>query len=97
MTNIVRLFFKIDFDTENVNYFRFVTHIKYFAERVILKNATIESSDDSLFEIIKEKYNNAYECVKIISKHMKDKYDYEISKEEMLYLMIHIQRVVYNK
>lgn len=93
--NIVKYFFKVEFDIKSVNYYRFITHIKFFAQRVILKNAYLESSDDSLYEIIKAKYVNAHECVKKIEEYIKTNYDYEISNEEKLYLMIHIERVVY--
>lgn len=93
--SIVKYFFNVDFDTKSVNYYRFITHIKFFAQRVILKNAYLASSDDSLYEIIKEKYINAYNCVLKIEDYISKNYSYEISNEEKLYLMIHIERVVY--
>lgn len=34
VVNIVKYFFKIDFDEEDVYYFRFITHLKFFAQRL---------------------------------------------------------------
>ena len=95
ISNIVRYFFNVELDSTSVNYYRFITHIKFFSERVILKNSSIETNDDSLYEIIKKRYVNSYHCVKKIEKHLLDNYNFIISNEEKLYLMIHIQRLVY--
>ena len=47
--------------------------------------------------MIKIKYPIAHECVKKVEKFIKEKYTYDLTKEEKLYLMIHIQRVTENK
>ena len=35
VVNIVKYFFKIEFDEDDVYYYRFVTHLKFFAKRLI--------------------------------------------------------------
>ena len=49
--------------------------------------------DDGLFEVIRERYPDVYACVLKIVAHIENQYCYNMSKEEMLYLMIHIERV----
>mgnify|MGYP002560940139 CR=1 FL=1 len=47
-----------------------------------------------------EIFNNIAENIKnsgIVEKFIKEKYTYDLTKEEKLYLMIHIQRVTENK
>lgn len=95
ISNIVKYYFNIDYDEESVYYYRFVTHLKFFAQRLITHKTYQEDSEDDLLDIIKVKYKNAYECVKIIKKFLVEQYDYLLSDEEMLYLTIHIARVVY--
>ena len=46
---------------------------------------------ENLFRIIQEQCREAYGCVKLIYLMMEEKYHYELSKEEMMYLSIHIQ------
>jgi beta-glucoside operon transcriptional antiterminator len=91
--NIVKYHFKIDFDEESLNYFRFITHLKFFAQRMFGKNY-YTSDDDFLYQTIKEKYKEAAQCTDKIADFVAKKYDYKLTKEEMLYLTIHIERVV---
>lgn len=95
--NIVRYFFKIEFDTKSIHYYRFITHIRFFAQRLITNTTYIDDQDDSLFNILKEKYKNSYQCVLKIEEYIKQNYDYDICNDEKLYLMIHIERTVYKE
>ena len=40
------------------------------------------------------KYHESYECVKKIKKFIHDLYGTNLTKEEMLYLIVHISRVI---
>ena len=95
ITNIVKYEFNKEFDEDSVYYYRFITHLKFFAKRVVLGNTYNDGVEDELLELIKVKYRNSYNCVKNIGAFLKNKYNYEISKEEELYLTIHIERVIY--
>lgn len=95
ITNIVKYEFNKDFDEDSVYYYRFITHLKFFAKRVVFGNTYDDGVEDELLELIKVKYRNSYNCVKKIGAFLKDTYDYEISEEEELYLTIHIERVIY--
>lgn len=93
LSNIVKYYFNMEYDEDSVYYYRFVTHLKFFAQRLVTKKTYQEESEDDLLDIIKMKYKNAYECVKVIKKFLVEQYDYLLSDEEMLYLTIHIARV----
>lgn len=90
---IVKYHFNIDFDEDSINYYRFITHLKFFAQR-LASGRYYEDEDNELFEMIKLKYPNAYECTKRIEGFIKQKDDKSLTKEEKLYLIIHIARVV---
>lgn len=94
--NIVKYHFRIDFDEESLSYYRFITHLKFFAQR-LFNGKIYADKDDEIYEMIKIKYPTSYECVKKIEKFIKEKYTYDLTKEEKLYLMIHVQRVTENK
>ena len=94
VTNLVRYYFKIELDEESVYYYRFITHLKFFAQRLINKQQPY-SDDSDLLEVIKVKYQAVYNCVLKIASYIKEKYDYQLSSDELLYLTIHIERVVY--
>lgn len=94
VTNLVRYYFKIELDEDSVYYYRFITHLKFFAQRLITKQQPY-GDDSDLLEVIKVKYQAVYNCVLKIASYIKEKYDYQLSSDELLYLTIHIERVVY--
>ena len=90
---IVKYHFNIDFDEDSINYYRFVTHLKFFTER-LATGRYYEDNDNDLFDMIKLKYPKSYECTKKIEGFVKKKYNTQLTKEEMLYLIIHTARVI---
>lgn len=93
METIVRMRFGIEFDTESVYYYRFITHLKFFAERVVSQKQLIQRPMDSLLDLIRQKYPQDYACVLDIATFLKERYGYVLSEEEILYLSIHISRI----
>ena len=91
--NVLR-YFNIEFDEESINYYRFITHLKFFTQR-LSSGRYYEDNDNDLFDMIKLKYPNSYECVKRIEGFVKLKFGTLLTKEEMLYLIIHTARVVH--
>ncbi|WP_392551541.1 PRD domain-containing protein [Orbus wheelerorum] len=90
--NIVKYHFKFEYDEESLTYQRFITHLKFFAQRVI--NGNFSSSEDiSLYEIVKEKYHQSYLCTNRIDMHLIQQYEHPLTDDESLYLTIHIERL----
>ncbi|WP_339226130.1 PRD domain-containing protein [Oceanobacillus sp. FSL K6-2867] len=94
---IVKYYFKIELDEESINYDRFLTHLRFFAIRFIRKEKQDEMYDNFLYEQVKQKYPRAFECTKRISTYIANKYNWEISNDEKVYLTIHIHRVTYRQ
>ena len=92
--NIVKYYFHVDFDEDDVYYYRFITHLKFFAKRLI-ERRTYEDEGDDLLEVIRNKYQDTYRCVEKITQFIMKKYEYRLSREEQLYLTIHIERVIH--
>ena len=93
VVNIVKYFFQTDFDEDDVYYYRFITHLKFFAKRLVDHTTYEDDDSDDLLEVIRLKYKKAYQCVEKVAAFIKKKYGYQLSKEEYLYLTIHIERV----
>ena len=90
--HIVEYQYQIKLNEQSLNYTRFVTHIRYFARR-LLSNEINSGPDDLLFEQIKSRYPQAYQCTQKVRHYIKETCGIEISKEEMTYFMLHINRV----
>lgn len=95
ISNIVKYKFNIEFDEDSVYYYRFITHLKFFAQRLVSNQTYQDENDDDLLDVIKMKYRNSYDCVSKVADFIYKKYDYILSNEEKLYLTIHIERVIY--
>lgn len=94
VVNLVKYYFHVDLDEDDVYYYRFITHLKFFAKRLAEHNSYRDDGDDGLWAVIKERYPKVFGCVETITRFIEKKYSYDLSKEEQLYLTIHIERVM---
>lgn len=92
IVSIVKFTYKKDLDENSFSYERFITHLKYFLQRAE-RNAYYEPQAGGVFEIIKEKFPEAYRCAERIQSYMESKYPEKLTDEEMLYLTVHIARI----
>ena len=93
--NIVKYHFKIDLDEQDLHVERFVTHLKYFAQRIFTDNM-LPDEDDEFNMAIEKRYPEYYRCCELIRDLVKKEYDIEITKEEMMYITVHIGRIMRN-
>lgn len=90
--DIVRFQFGHISDKDALTYNRFVTHIQYFAQRVV--NGLVQGTNDSfLYEQVRLNYPEAFACSEKIKAYVEKTYDFPMSKDEQVYLTIHIQRL----
>lgn len=90
---LVRMHFGVTFDEESIAYNRFVTHLQYFALRIINGEAS-NGSGQFLYSQVKENYPEAMHCAVKIQQHIQHQYAYLVNEEEMSYLAIHINRLL---
>lgn len=90
---IVKIHFKINFNEDSVSYQRFVTHLKFFSARV-LERQLYQDSMKELYEIVVGQNTYAYTGVKKVAQFIEKTYDYRLSIDEELYLLIHIKRIL---
>ncbi|RFZ76201.1 PRD domain-containing protein [Lacrimispora amygdalina] len=90
--NLVKYHYQIELNEDTLNYSRFVTHIRFFARR-LLKKEIFMSEDNFLYDQIKVKMPHAKACADKVKDYFIKKYNITISQEEMIYFMLHINRV----
>lgn len=93
MLNIVRYTFQMELDDDSLSYERFVTHLKFFIQRAVNRQY-YPSEDAELYELYMKKVPKCYECARKIKKYMEEKTGTEVTDEEVMYLTIHISRVI---
>ncbi|MPN00981.1 Transcription antiterminator LicT [bioreactor metagenome] len=91
--NIIRYYYSVEFEQDDFNYDRLVTHLKFFAKRLI-KKEQVEDKDNELINIIKIQYEKAYNCACKVKQYIEDNHEYLVTEDELLYLTLHINRVI---
>ncbi|CAH1194435.1 Transcription antiterminator LicT [Paenibacillus auburnensis] len=93
--NIVRRSFLIELDEESLSYYRFLTHLKFFAQRIVQGTPIDDKDGDhTLHDLVSVQYPEAYACAVKIADYTRKIYKRNLSKEEILYMTIHIERIV---
>ena len=96
ISDIVKYELKMDFDREDVHYQRFITHVKFFVERYY-EGKMITENDSSLFEQIAQLYPKALTVAFNVKDYIEIINDNKVTKEEVAYLTVHINRLMSNK
>lgn len=89
-------FFSITINRKTFKYNRFIMHLRYFIRRVQQKEQ-FANENEELMNAMKAKEPRIYECTKIVGKYIDRKLDSETTDDELLYLMIHIKRIINNR
>lgn len=90
---IISRFYGKVFNPDSLNYQRITTHLHYFAQRYLSDDLSGEK-DEFLFELIQAKYPKAFQTVQRINEYLIKTYGKPIGESEIIYLTIHIERVV---
>ncbi|PTY39255.1 BglG family transcription antiterminator LicT [Brachyspira hampsonii] len=91
--NVVSLFVGKQLDEDSLDYQRFVTHLLFFAQRII-EQKFLEVKSNALADTIRNEYPEEYKCAVKIADLISKEYDIEIGDEEITFLAVHIVRVM---
>lgn len=85
---------KITFDEQDIYFQRFITHLKFFTERILAGSTRVEETDKELFALIVRKYPNAYLGTRKVSEFLNQTRNYEVSESEQIYMTVHLARIL---
>lgn len=90
--HLVKYQLRLEYDEDTLSYQRFVTHLKFFAQRMLNRSAVVDD-DVTLHAAVQENYPQAWRCALKIGEHLVQRYRCELTTEEVMFLAIHIERV----
>ncbi|MCS3433554.1 beta-glucoside operon transcriptional antiterminator [Klebsiella sp. BIGb0407] len=90
--SILQYDLKLTWDEESLDYQRFVTHLKFFALR-LLNRKTVAYGDDSIYQGITEMMPTAWACAMKIHHYVDKNYGCQLTTDEVMFLTIHINRL----
>ena len=92
--NIIKFSMKAQFDEDSVDYARLATHVSYFVARKT-SGQQLSQGDKEVIDFFIQKHNEEFAVVEKITSFLKKKFDWEITKEEQFYLLLHINRIIH--
>jgi len=90
--SILQYDLKLVYDEESLDYQRFVTHLKFFALR-LLNRKSVAHGDESIYQGITDMMPTAYACAMKIYHYVEKNYDCQLTTDEVMFLTIHINRL----
>ncbi len=85
--------FGLQIDRDSFNYSRFITHLDYLLRR-LREDEQIESQNEHMYKEITGNYPESYACALKMKEYLEEQLGKQISDEEILYLIIHINRLI---
>lgn len=101
ITNIIQMSLAIikrefdgNMDETSMHYERLISHLKFFARRLLYSKELLPNEEEELSDWIRQKYPAEYACAQRILDEIGETYQCSITREEITYLAIHIKRVL---
>lgn len=95
VTSIIEEQLNLLIDREDFNYARFIMHLQYLLKRKD-KKYEMRTNNLKMFNQMKNEFQEVYQCVLKIKEYFSMMLDWQLNDEELLYLMLHINRF-YNR
>lgn len=92
VTAIIETRLKIKLDPESFYYSRFTMHLRYLIQR-LMSGEQVKDGGGKMLSSLALEYPDTYLCAKAVSDYLADKWGWKCSKEEVMYLMLHIGRL----
>ena len=92
VVKIVKEYFSMDLDETSLNYKRFVTHLRFLAQRII-GGEMLNSENPEFNQLISQMYPEEYACSLKLKDYIQVTYHHDVTEEETAYLAVHIKRI----
>lgn len=90
--SLVQYHFTLEYNEDALSYQRFITHLKFFAQRIFDRNV-VNNDDASLPQLVRKKYVTSHQCAEKVSKYISLHHDYILTQDELMFLTIHIEQL----
>lgn len=92
--DVIRSSYNITLDVNSLDTSRLLTHLKFLAYRIFSKEQLKMNVVEGMYEHLVSKDKKLKSCINEIDVFIMSAFDYQISPQERVYLMIHILRVL---
>ena len=79
-------------ERDSFNFARYSSHLMYLLKRID-SNQTLDTDNGIMYQSIREEFPEIAECIDKIEAYFEKRFDIQLSEEEKMYLMLHINRI----
>lgn len=79
-------------ERDSFNFARYSSHLMYLLKRID-SNQTLDTDNGIMYQSIREEFPEIAECIDKIEEYFEKRFDIQLSEEEKMYLMLHINRI----
>ena len=94
IVDIIEDVFDIDFDEDEISLARLNSHLKFLAKRILLKQPSTEDQVEDFYEMFMKKDKRYKAVEKKIKMFVYKNFHHEVTLQEMVYLMVHINKAI---
>ncbi|SFO03519.1 PRD domain-containing protein [Proteiniclasticum ruminis] len=94
IVDIIEDVFDIDFDEDEISLARLNSHLKFLAKRILLKQPSTEDQVEDFYEMFMKKDKRYKSVEKKIKTFVYKNFHHEVTLQEMVYLMVHINKAI---
>lgn len=99
--SMVQYHFNFTYNEEALSYQRFITHLKFFAQRILNNLSSVEENidksacpdDPPLSQLVRQKYVISHQCSEKINKYIQLHHSHALTDDEVMFLTIHIEQL----
>lgn len=91
-TQLIEAELGCELDRTSYAYVRFVAHMRFLIRR-LMQGGAADTRNSSLFERALRDFPEAYACARAIDGYLSRDYGWTCTEEELLYLMMHVNRL----
>ncbi|MBS1484372.1 MAG: PRD domain-containing protein [Clostridium sp.] len=92
VSEVVEEYFNIKLDEQSLSYERFITHLRFLAQRVFT-GEHMDLDNLEFQKVIDRLYPEEYVCSQNVRELIKRQYGHQVTEEEVAYLALHIKRI----
>lgn len=94
IVDIIEDVFDIDFDEDEISLARLNSHLKFLAKRILLRQPSTEDQVEDFYEMFMKKDKRYKSVEKKIKSFVMKNFHHEVTLQEMVYLMVHINKAI---
>ncbi len=94
IVEIIEETFDLDLNEDEISLARLNSHLKFLAKRILLHQAYTEDDVEDFYAMFLKRDRRYKIVLKKIERFMKKSFEHELTKQEAVYLMVHINKAI---